>query len=271
MLEFRRKLRMRVEDLRSLSQIGQALWVDPVLSRQRTAETLQAVGLLQLADERIIERASSALLARARSERELIAPALLSDPFFRLMPEERLLLVALHQERWSYRRIARVMNWPEEEVATRAWRLRVHLASQRVDPRKPLASLGAAGAPTRRASCPEFDPLNPWTQRFFDEEHAPRERLFIQNHLMACDDCRSALGRCRDLYYLVESMIPRAPEDDSANTAQLQRLQSEFLKVRGLVRSEISWRQALGSYLRRIESQLLIAGVLTWIAWKLLT
>lgn len=60
---------MRVEDLRSLSQIGQALWIDPVLSKQRTAETLQAVGLLSIADDRILERASSALLARAQNER----------------------------------------------------------------------------------------------------------------------------------------------------------------------------------------------------------
>jgi hypothetical protein len=261
---------MRVEDLRSLSQIGQALWVDPVLSRQRTAETLQAVGLLQLADDRIIERASSALLARARSERELIAPPLLADPFFRLLPEERLLLVALHQERWSYCRMARVMNSSEDAVASRAWKLRVHLASQRIDPKKPLASLGAAGAPARKASCPEFDALNPWTQRFLDEEFQSRERLFLQNHLLACADCRGALARCRDLYYQVESMIRNHAVNDPDDEARLRSLEREFLKVRGMVRpSEITWKQALSSYLRRTETQLLIAGILTWITWHL--
>ena len=76
-------------------------------------------------------------------------------------------------------RLARVLECGEEEVACRAWKLRVHLASQYRGTERPLASLGAAGAVPARPSCPEFDPTNPWTQRFLDEEIPPRERIFL--------------------------------------------------------------------------------------------
>ena len=262
---------MRVEDLRSLSQIGQALWGDPELSHRRTAETLQAVGFLPLADEKILERASTALLARATSERGGVLSAALANPFFRLLPEERFLLAALHAERWSYRRLARVLESGEEEVACRAWKLRVHLASQYRGTERPLASLGAAGAVPTRPSCPEFDPTNPWTQRFLDEEIPSRERLFLQNHLMACGECRGALARCRDLYYSVEGMIPKALAGEG-DSARIQALQEAFFQVRRRVSpSEVTWRGAIRSYLGRTEAQLLLAGLLTWLAIRIFT
>jgi hypothetical protein len=261
---------MKVEDLRSLSQIGQALWVDPRLSRLRTAEALEAVGLLQIQDARILERVSGVLLARAMRENELIIPSLLSDPFYRLQPEERFLLAALHLERWSYQRLSRVLGGSVDQVATRAWRLRVHLASQGSSPRRPLASLGAAGAAASRPNCPEFDALNPWTQRFLDEELQSRERLFLQNHLMACADCRSALNRCRDLYYQVESMVPRGNMSDDAQEDGLEGLQETYRRIRTRMRpSETTWRDAGRAFLRQTEIQLLIAGLLTWFVWRL--
>ncbi|NDD90881.1 hypothetical protein EBZ37_02185 [bacterium] len=261
---------MRAEDIRSLSQIGQALWVDPEVSRRRTVETIQAVGLLRLQEERVLERASSALLARAMQEKDPLPASFLADPFFRLLPEERFLLVALHLERWSYVRLARVLGWTEDQVAARAWKLRVHLASQQPNKKRPMASLGAAGAPTRKASCPEFDALNPWTQRFLDEEHQPRERLFLQNHLMACDDCRGALERCRDLYYQVENMVPRSKLQAGQDSAELRSLQEAFRRIRIQVQpSEVTFKDALRVFLGRSEIQMVLAGVLTWTVWKM--
>jgi hypothetical protein len=261
--------RMDWQDLRALSQIGQALWVDPALSRARTAETLQAVGLLRLSPERTLERASAALLARALREGERVPNSRLQDPFFRLLPEERLLLVGLHSERWSYPRLSRVLGCSEEQVASRAWKLRVHLASQRSDPKKPLASLGAAGVSPRRSSCPEFDPLVPWTQRFLDEEFAPRERLFLQNHLMACDSCRGALNRCRDLYYQVETMVPRSLEVSEAKSEDLRVLREAFMQVRRRTDpGSVTWKEAARAFVRQTETQVVLAALLTWGVWR---
>ncbi|MBU6376263.1 MAG: hypothetical protein KGQ59_09730 [Bdellovibrionales bacterium] len=261
---------MRAEDIRSLSQIGHALWVDPEISRLRTAETLQAVGLLRLQEGRVLERASSALLARALQDKESFPASFLADPFFRLLPEERVLLVALHLERWSYHRLARVLGWTEDQVAMRAWKVRIHMASQQSDKKRPLAALGAAGAPAKKASCPEFDALNPWTQRFMDEEHESRERLFLQNHLMACEECRGALARCRDLYYQVDTMLPRSTLQSSQDSAEIRSLEEAFRQVRVRVRpSEATLKDAFYAFLRRGESQLIIAAFLTWIVWKM--
>ncbi len=262
---------MKLEEWRSLAQIGQALWVDPAISRRRMLETLELVSLLRLQDERLLERASSALLDRAMRENEGIVSALLADPFFRLLPEERLILSALHSERWSYRRLARILGCTEEQVAGRAWKLRVHLASQSLDHRRPLASLGAAGTAARKPSCPEFDSWNPWTQRFLDEELSGRERIFLQNHLMACDDCRQALNRCRDLYFQVDAMVPRAHLSKEDQERELRELAEALQDLsRRISPSETTWRDAIRAFLRRTDAQLLIAATLTALVWGLL-
>lgn len=258
---------MKSEDLRSLSQFGQALWVDPQVSLRRTAETLEAVGLLQLGgSDQMMERAASALLARAHRDSEGVPAELLFHPFYRLLPEERLLLVALHFERWSYARLARVLAWTEEQVATRAWKLRVHLASQKRDSSRPMAVLGAVGVAPRKATCPEFQALNPWTQRFLDEEFKPRESLFLQNHLMGCEECRGALSRCRDLYYQVEKMIPEVKTDGWENLAEV------YSQVRRTVEpSTVTTAQAVRTFLRRTENRFIFAAIAAFVLWKLVT
>jgi len=255
---------MKTEDLRSLSQLGNALWLDRELSRKRTAETLEAVSLLSITEEAFLEKASSVLLARANREDLRLQAPFLGDPFFRLLPEERFLLVALHVERWSYHRVARILQCAEEQVATRAWKVRVHLASQPGSANKSGASksvpvLGAVGVAPRHPSCPEFHSLNPWTQRFLDEEYASRERVFLQNHLMACDDCRHALNRCGELYYHVEKMIPRVEAEgfeDLGRMMDLIRKRKDPLLW--------TWQDAVRAFLRRPETQLLLLVILVW-------
>lgn len=259
---------MKTEDLRTLSQIGKALWVDRDLSRRRMAETIQAVSLLPIPEERVLERASSALLERANREEGRGNAAFLGDPFFRLLPEERLILVALHLERWSYERLARVLDWTEEQVATRAWKIRVHLASQPLPGTRNRISavLGAVGVAPKKATCPEFHALNPWTQKFLDEEYAPRERVFLQNHLMACDDCRQALGRCRELYFHVEKMVPRL---DAEALDDIERLGRAVLAIRRRRNPTLwTWKDALATFVGRTETQLAIAIVLAFALFR---
>lgn len=257
---------MKTEDLRSLSQIGNALWLDLDLSRRRTAETVEALSLLSIPEEMLLEKASTALLARASREDLRVQASFLGDPFFRLLPEERFILVSLHLERWSYGRVARVLQCTEEQVATRAWKIRVHLASQPL-PKSEASSktcrstpvLGAVGAAPKRASCPEFHALNPWTQRFLDEEYASRERVFLQNHLMVCDDCRLALSRCRELYFHVEKMIPRTEAD---GWEDLGRIIQSIRRRRDPMQWTFS--DALKAFVRRSETQWVLAGLLAW-------
>ncbi len=41
-----------------------------------------------------------------------------------------------------------------------------------------------------------------------DDELGKRERFFMQNHLMACDQCRKSLELTRKMIFKVESLIP---------------------------------------------------------------
>jgi hypothetical protein len=192
------------EDLRTFAGVGHALWDEPARSRQAVVEALAAATLRGLPPEDALVRAAQALLTRATASR----PGRLNHPFFRLTAEDRLLLVALHDGSWSYARLARILQVDPEKLEEAAWGARLRLMG------------GSPAGPARLGpSCPAYDARRPWTQRFLDDEIASgRERLFLQNHLMACDPCRAALGRCRDGYYAVERQVTealRAPGGDA--------------------------------------------------------
>lgn len=239
---------MRVEDLRTMARLGRAFWADPKRGEPITAETLSAVSMLALTDERAIERAACALLERAR--KESLGPRL-HEPFFRLHPEDRFILVALHAARWSYARVARVLSLAPEQVEELAWKARVELAAQK---NTSLRSYPVAGG--NGLHCPEYNPNHPWTQRFFDEEFGSgREKLFLQNHLMACDSCRRALMLCREVYFSVEALIPRfdSMDQEDALVQEFSRLNRQGKRLRDP--SQLSFSDSLRIFFKRADVQ----------------
>lgn len=197
-------------EMEGLLTVGRALWVDPERRGRQWIETHAAVMLQGGEESEQVERMAQALLERARrGSRDPMAAW--DRPFFRLETDERLVLSALHgPRRWSYERLGRVLWLPMEGVEQLAWRARMRLAShlKRVDGTVIPYPTGSARA---TASCPEFLPDRPWTQRFLDEELTNKnEQLFFQNHLMACSQCQNALSRCRDLYYAVDAAVNEA-------------------------------------------------------------
>lgn len=195
------------EDIEVLSQIGQVLWVNSNDSERYTVETLSAASLLQLTPERTLERASIALLERARREgfqsQFYQKPELLNQSFYRLTPEEKLLLVTLHLGKWSYDRISRILQRSVEEVQELAWNARLKLNGDAAYP---------AGPSRLGPTCPDYFPRRPWTQRFLDGEiSSGRERLFLQNHLLSCEACHQTLARSREMYFRIDRQVRAFP------------------------------------------------------------
>ena len=182
-------------------------------------DTLTSVGLLQLDEIQTLERASKVLVERAEKN----PPRLLSlqHPFFRLAPIERFLLTALHIEHWSYERIARILGVEAKLIAPWAWATRMKLCFQEVSE----AIDYPRGPSTLGPSCPEYDISSPWTQRLMDDESGKRERLFLQNHLVACNSCRKSLELTRKMIFKIESLIPvkqSSSENESAANTLMQ-------------------------------------------------
>jgi hypothetical protein len=245
---------METEDLKSYLEIGNALWADPRDSARIATDTISAVNLLNLTPERKIERAAAVLLERNRRAGQAsgVVAALRigaqgQASFFTLPPEQRFALAALHLGRWSYARLGRVLGMAEESVERLAWMARSELLPGAYPP----------GAPTSGASCPAYDSARPWTQRFLDEEVASaRDRLFLQNHLMACDSCRQALNRCRDFYFKVERALPelRAGEWELKSLEETLRASPSRLSAVDRPHSE-----NLRIFLRKKESRWVLA------------
>jgi hypothetical protein len=210
-----------------------------------------------------LEKASSALLdlalrqGMASSTRDALGNGKFS-PFFKLLPEERFVLVALHLGRWSYDRVARVVGSQSEVVEALAWRARSQIAvSQGLTP---------FGAKLASANCPEYDLNRPWTQRFMDEEMGGgREGVFLKNHLMACDSCRNSLARCRDIYFTVERLLPRISEDDGILKV-LARVSDEGKKFRSS--EAITFKDSVMAFVNQPKVQFLVAVTLAAIVYR---
>jgi hypothetical protein len=179
------------------------------------------------------------------------------------MPEERFLLAALHLGRWSCARLARIFGLPVEQIEALAWGARVRLISSQKGLPYP------AGASTQGPNCPEYDSRRPWTQRFLDEEIASgRERLFFQNHLMACESCREALGRCRESYYAIERLLPRFSDEDRGDRQMLRSLEAIAKRSLALrLPADRTFAESLAVFVRRRDIQVVLGILGLTIVW----
>jgi hypothetical protein len=208
------EMKVPVEDLKSIVKIGNAFWADPVQSNQVMSEVMSGASLASLSPQQVIERAASGLLSRVREDgmagnlkKNLDTANQEFLPFFRLFPEQRFLIVALHSRRWSYEKLARVLNEPVEIVEALSWKARIDLGA--LIQNDFIQNIYPIGTKQVGHNCPEYDFQRPWTQRFLDEEiKSKREQTFLQNHMMGCESCRTSMVRCRELYYAVEEAIP---------------------------------------------------------------
>lgn len=257
-------------DLKTLAEMGKALWANPRESEVAMIETLSAVTLLDLTPERAVEKAAAALLERvtgtggAVNFRANLASQLgMTQPFFRLAAEERFLLIALHLGRWSYGRIARIFKITPEQVEIAAWSARLRFASLQIGMAGAQGFAYPTGAPQRGPNCPQYDSQRPWTQRFLDEENSTgRERVFFQNHLMACSSCREALHRCREAYYAIEGALPGIAEtsgegEDARILRTLQAVTRQSLGIRLPV--DRTFAETLEVFARRRDVQFTLA------------
>ncbi len=211
------------------------------------------VSLQDLCSERMIERMGRGLLERAERGLAAIAP---QSPFYRLSAHERFVLGALHQARWSYARVARVLELEENQVAELAWGARLQLATAPgTSLRVPFPSAAAPGM-----ECPEYHPGRPWTQRFLDEELSPRERAFLQGHAEGCMGCRKTLERAREFYHGVGKWVPRLTDEERVYwERELSRVQDRSVRFRD---QEPSFAESLLPFFRRWDIRLLFAVAL---------
>ena len=243
---------MTPADLRAISHLGQALWADPGYSERLAAETLAAVGMQDLTEDRALERVSMALLKRALLDGVEGNARAVDQPFFRLRPEQRFILSTLHSGRWSYARLGRILERSADEIAEMAWSARLELASMSGMAR---SVAHPTGSPLQGANCPEYNSARPWTQSFLDDEVAKANVVFLQNHLMACDLCGQALNRCRILYFRVDAVVPR-PESDGI---RMETLHQALRKTKVLHSpSQVTFVECLEAVASRWDVQLVL-------------
>jgi hypothetical protein len=246
-------------DVLQLSELANALWQDPQEGIPAAADTVATVSLLNLSSEEAIERAAKGILDHAVRRPPRRTP---DSYFFRLLPEERLVLAALHYARWSYGRLARILGLTENQVAELAWGARLQLATSAAPEKRTMFPTASSGA-----SCPEYHPGRPWTQRFLDEESSPQERAFLQSHLESCASCLVALNRARTFYFDVQALVPRlnAPQAGVWNQ-QLGRVHRRSTRLRP---HDVTFVESLQALFRRWDMRVLAACAGIWILTKI--
>ncbi len=246
---------MNKDDIRSLTRIGRSLWGDLDQSVAISEDTLTSVSLLNLSDDRTIERASKVMIELA--ERNPPTLLKLNHPFFRLAPIERFLLTTAHIEKWSYDRIARTLGIEKTLLEPWLWSIRLKFCFQETQ-----SGLEYPRAPgTLGPSCPEYNASAPWSQRMMDDELGKRERFFLQNHLMSCDKCRKALELTRKMIFKVESLIPvkeSSQELELANDRIFNHWKEGEVTFRPI---KLETRQTLIRFLSQPKVQFLLAAL----------
>lgn len=254
---------MRGEDLKTIAHLGQALWSNPGYSERVASESLAAVSLLDLSQEKTMDKLAVALLQRAARDGGAKNAADLNHPFFRLSPQERFLLSMLHSARWSYDRLGRVLTKSHEEIGQMAWAARIKLIS--------APGLNAVpypiGGSLENPSCPDYDHQNPWTQKFLDAEMGNRERVFIQNHLLSCDRCRVTLARARNVYYVADTLVPRNDEEEQVVRFYQKTAQRARLVIQP---HERTFLQSLEIFIGHRDVQLIFTGIALFIIVNLI-
>ncbi len=190
-------------ELNVLASLGTAIWADSDLCERNVLDTVSAASLFDLTPEKTLEKACRGLLERAKGQAESSAwiqnPSVFNKVFYRLSPEERFVLTAVHLGHWSYDRLVRILDRSKEEVQEVLWHARVVMNEGGPYPAGPAFS---------GPNCPEYNPRVPWTQRFLDnEELQGKNRFFLSQHMLTCSTCAGAMARCRALYFRVDQEI----------------------------------------------------------------
>ncbi len=243
---------MLEQDLKTYLGLGRSLWSTPEASFTPMLDAIAGASVATQDGAVLIERASTALLTRSLVAGIEATADRVAEPFFRLSPDERVLLVGLHHGRWSYSRMSRILGTDAaaslQDMPRLAWKARMHLASQIPGLNYPT------GSARNGMSCPDYDPEDPWTQRFLDEELSQRERVFLQTHVQGCSACQKALNSCRNLYYAVEKWIPTVAEY-GRDQQMMKRLKTAARQVRHLYHPhEMTLGQALVTFTLRPET-----------------
>ncbi len=247
------------DHVRSLTRISRSLWGDGDRSVEISENTLTSVSLLHLSDDLTIERASKVMIERAEKNPPKLLK--LNHPFFRLAPIERFLLTALHLEKWSHTKIARALGIEKNLIEPWAWATRMKYCFQELE-----ANIHYPHGPAHLGPvCPEYNPSAPWTQRLLDDELGKRERMFMQNHLMACDRCRKALEHTKTMFFKIEALIPvkdTSPEIEAATDRIMHTWEEGVATFRPMT---ITTKQSLVRFFGKPKIQLILSGLTVFI------
>jgi hypothetical protein len=247
---------MRTDDLHLISKLGQALYANPAQAKSRSIETVAAISTLpEITENLFLERALTLMLHQAERDGSKTSAPGISNPFFRLSPKERFVLFLLHSGRASYKRLARLLETTPEEVQTIAWIARTQIASS---PEVRMLAPHPTGSSNLKQSCPEFDTIRPWTQKFLDDEMGNTELTFVQNHTAICEGCRRTLLQTREFYYAVEKRVPviGSNEDAVSNGDALLRAVRKGRLQSGQLPTDVTFSEAITLFFRNRENLL---------------
>jgi hypothetical protein len=239
------------EDLNVFASLGVAIWAEPELSERNVLDTISAAALFGLTPEKTLEKACRGLLEKAKGQSVLSNwsqnPLFYNRIFYRLSPEERFVITAVHLGHWSYDRLVQILDKSEEEIQELLWQARLVLNEGAPYPAGPT-SLGR--------DCPEYHSRMPWTQRFLDRgETLGRYRFFLIQHMLACQFCAGAMARCRAFYFRVDQEVLK-----TVKAPEWGRSLNRILEESPLYRysSEISVRESLVIFLRNSDVRLIL-------------
>lgn len=260
----------------------------PFTDQSRRQEATVPPGATEVRDDLELEHLIQALLQRV-SQEKMVSPAMSLglDPFYSLSWQSRFLLGAIHRAQFSYRRTARILGRAlgrtitTSQIVSSLWQARLELANLRgaeVPPGLVLSKRSCVesfatfeadrGAISAKGANSIQEAAVHWVSRLLDDEIASgTERIKVQNHLMACDSCRHAVGRFRVFWQNLDGWIPGPCEGDHSEEALVQALMAQDQELRFYTTPATRpFREVLRIFLRRPKARValfvLVSGMI---------
>lgn len=185
---------MQREKQEFLSLLGHWIFEPDISSEKQVGSLLTLIELGSFVnEEKAFESAILAMIERASLRKELAT--------------QWFILLALHLQHWSYKRLANVLKTTTIQIEEWAWLSRIHFLNHYAR-EKEVKDFFMRSRQPQKSDCPSSVGKHPWPQRFLDEcLHSIEEQGSLKNHLFICHSCRERLNAYRIIYFWIDAKM----------------------------------------------------------------
>ena len=251
------RLSFDADSLKDITHIGITLWSDTNIGKGIVNKTTEIISSHNLTKRMSLIKTIQSMYLTAQKVPIYHNASSFNNVFFRLNVQERFVLGAFYLNKWNYNKIGEILGKKKEEVECILSKARSQLylysnikINQKVDIK--------INNNEKRIDCPDYNPENPWVNKFLDKEFSKSVNLFLESHVLKCTNCQNILLKHRTINYDIKKLIPRPLNNYELNNNTNLLLKKLKLISRYNKNKDITFLESLFIFFSRSEIKTII-------------